>query len=81
MGFRRNKGKCLEWKRWLERHRDFLVGSGLPVDVWQDPAHWGYFVEHGSLSTGRPLPRSNPQISETLPLLTQGKITTHGHRH
>lgn len=47
MGFRKDKSRSLEWTKWLERHRDELMGCGLPDFVYADEARWFRFMEHG----------------------------------
>ena len=50
MGYRRDKGKALEWRRWLEANRVRLNGSGVPNMVFEHEGNWRYFVDHGYFS-------------------------------
>jgi hypothetical protein len=47
MSFRNNKDKTLRWKTWLQKHRDELIGYGIPLMVLEDIGYWFYFLEHG----------------------------------
>jgi hypothetical protein len=47
MSFRRNKEKALQWQRWLRKHRDELLASGIPPLVLEDERHWEHFMYEG----------------------------------
>jgi hypothetical protein len=47
-----SKQESLDWKRWVVRNRDRLLGCGLPLDAWDNRRTWLYFLDHCTLSTG-----------------------------
>ncbi len=48
MPFGESKAERLEWKKWLQTNRDFLVvDCGVPVHVVDDKNQWWHFLGHG----------------------------------
>ncbi len=47
MSFRRDKQKTRRWQTFLQKHRDELVASGIPLTVLEDEQHWKHFMYEG----------------------------------
>jgi hypothetical protein len=47
MSFRHNSDTGHRWQTWLQKHRDELLGCGVPQVVLEDERSWNYFLNHG----------------------------------
>ena len=47
MGYRPDKQARREWTRWLREHRDRLLSTGVPEEVFSDPIRWEKFLYEG----------------------------------
>jgi len=47
MAFRRDKQKILSWQTFLQKHRDELLASGVPLAVLVNEQHWQHFMYEG----------------------------------
>ena len=44
MDYRPDKQQRRDWARWLARHRERLLLTGVPEDVFSDPLRWENFL-------------------------------------
>ena len=49
MAFRRDSERLLNWRRWLDKHRDILVALGLPDFVYGNERRWTCFLQEGGI--------------------------------
>ena len=47
MGYRPDKQQRREWARWLAQHRERLLLSGVPEEVFSDDFRWIRLLEEG----------------------------------
>jgi len=47
MSFRHDKQKTRRWQTFLQKHRDELLASGIPLTVLEDEQHWQHFMLEG----------------------------------
>lgn len=47
MAYKRTGLSTLKWKRWVAEHRQELINSGVPQDIYRDQARWLRFLAEG----------------------------------
>ncbi len=47
MGFRQDKQHRRDWKQWVSEHREELLRTGVPEEVFSDEVRWLRLLEKG----------------------------------
>ena len=85
MSFRRDKQKTRNWHKWLQKHRDELLASGVPLVVLEDEQHWqhfmyeGYYTPFGSVEPVLNVDRMERQHMERLCCLLEQEADSPGY--
>ena len=47
MGYRPDRQRRRDWKRWVAKHREALLLAGVPEEVFSDEQRWRRLLEDG----------------------------------